>query len=52
MNRVAALLVGLVVAALAVRFAADLLSPALPLLFGLAFLALLTRWLFVRRDRW
>lgn len=52
MNRVAALLVGLVVAALAVRFAADLLSPALPLLIGLAFLGLLARWLFVRRDHW
>lgn len=52
MNRIAAFLVGMVVAALAVRFAADLLSPALPLLFGLAFMAVLARWLFVRRDRW
>lgn len=52
MNRVAVLLVGLVAAALAVRFAADLLSPVLPLLFGLAFLGLLARWLWVRRDRW
>ena len=52
MNRIAALLVGLVVAALAVRFAAALLSPALPMLIGLAVLGLLARWLFVRRDQW
>ena len=52
MNRIAALLFGLVVAALAIRFAADLLSPTLPLLFGFAFLGLVARWLFVRRDRW
>jgi hypothetical protein len=53
MNRIAAILVGLLVAALALRFIADLLKPALPLLFGLAALGLLARWLFVRRDdRW
>lgn len=52
MNRVAALLLGLLAAALAVRFAADLLSPALPLLFGVAVLGLLARWLSARRDRW
>jgi len=52
MNRIAAVLVGLVAAALAVRFAADLLSPALPLLMGLAFLGLFTRWVWVRRNRW
>jgi hypothetical protein len=46
-NRIAALLIALVASALAIRFAADLISPLLPLLLGLAGLGLLIRWLLI-----
>jgi hypothetical protein len=52
MKHLVELLVGLVAAALAIRFAADLISPALPLLVGVCGLGLVARWLFIRRDRW
>jgi hypothetical protein len=52
MKHLVEVLVGLLVAALVIRFIADLLSPALPLLLGLAAVGLVARWVFVRRNRW
>jgi hypothetical protein len=42
----------LVVAALAIRFAVDLILPVLPLLVGAAVVALVARWAYRRRNHW